>query len=54
MKIKNQEAFKTAQRVAAHAANGGSQTAWATAMKHLAAAYGYARIEWYEKHSYVL
>lgn len=54
MKIKNQEAFKMAQRVAAHAATVGSETSWATAMKHLAAAYGYASIEWYEKRKYVL
>lgn len=54
MKIKIQEAFKMAQRVADHAAKIGSETAWETAMKHLAAAYGHARIEWYEKHSYAL
>lgn len=54
MKIKNQEAFKMAQRVATHASTVGSETAWATAMKHLAAAYGHARIEWYEKHNYAL
>ena len=54
MKIKNQEAFRMAQRVAIHSLVVGSETAWATAMKHLAAAYGHARIEWYEKHSYVI
>lgn len=54
MKIKNQKAFKMAQRVARHAATVGSETAWSTAMKHLAAAYGQASSEWYEKHSYVL
>lgn len=54
MKIKNQHAFYMAQAAARHAATVGSETAWATAMKHLAAAYGHARIEWYEKHNYVL
>ena len=54
MKIKNQEAFMMAQRVARHAATVKSESAWATAQKHLAAAYGHAKIEWYEKHSYVI
>lgn len=54
MKIKNKEAFMLAQRVARHAVTVKSETAWATAMKHLAAAYGNARVEWHEKYSYVL
>lgn len=54
MDIKDKYAFKMAQRVARDAATAGSETAWADAMKHLAAAYGHARIDWYEKHSYVL
>lgn len=51
MNIKNKAAFEVAQQVAKHAISKGSVTSWAAAKKHLAAAYGYASIEWLEKHN---
>lgn len=54
MKIKSKEAFMMAQRVARHAATVKSESAWATAQKHLAAAYGHETRQWYEKYRYVI